>query len=200
MIKIVGKRRHQSTQISFSSVRIELLFWRLRHENENSALQRGIDLRAISTNAHVMSNPVLLGCVLRNLLTNPLRYTEPGGRVLIGCRRKGREISVLYALCNAHHLRELNGAHKMQRLLRRACHAVNLARERGVPLNLSLIELLRRRYDGILKEGIAFHEGQPALVRATAEGQRKPRGRQRRRTGHNLLLRLSTGKEDVLPS
>jgi hypothetical protein len=94
-----------------------------------------------------MSNPVLLGCVLRNLLTNPLRYTEPGGRVLIGCRRKGREISVLYALCNAHHLRELKAlveiekeewAHKMQRLLRRACHAVNLARERGVPLNPSL--------------------------------------------------------------
>src|SRR5499433_633768 len=114
---------------------------------------------------------------------------------------------VLHALCNAHHLRELKAlveiekeewARKMQRLLRRACHAVNLARERGVPLNPTLIELFRRRYDGILEEGIAFHEGQPALVRATAEGQRKRRGRQRRRTGHNLLLRLSARKEDVL--
>src|SRR5262252_231899 len=58
--------------------------------------------------------------------------------------------------------------------------------------------IVRRRCDGILKEGIAFHEGQPALVRAPAEGQRKRRGRQRRRTGHNLLLRLSNRKEDVL--
>jgi len=42
---------------------------------------------------------------------------------------------VLHALCNAHHLRELNAmveiekedwARKMQRLLRRACHATNL--------------------------------------------------------------------------
>ena len=36
------------------------------------------------------------------------------------------------------------------------------------------------------------------LVRPTAEGQRKRRGRPKRRTGHNLLLRLSTRKEDVL--
>jgi transposase len=114
---------------------------------------------------------------------------------------------VLHALCNAHHLRELKAlveiekeewARKMQRLLRRACHAVNLARERGVLLKPPLIELFRRRYDHILKEGIAFHEGQPELVRATAQGQRKRRGRQRRRTGHNLLLRLNTRKEDVL--
>ena len=114
---------------------------------------------------------------------------------------------VLHALCNAHHLRELKAlveiereewARKMQRLLRRACHAVNLAREGGVPLNPRLIELLHRRYDAILKEGIAFHESLPSLVRATAAGQRKRRGRPRRRTGHNLLLRLSTRKEDVL--
>jgi transposase len=114
---------------------------------------------------------------------------------------------VLHALCNAHHLRELKAlveiekeewARKMQRLLRRACHAVNLARERDVSLKLHVIELFQRSYDRILKEGLAFHEGQPALIRAPTEGQRKRRGRQRRRTGHNLLLRLSTRKEDVL--
>ena len=111
---------------------------------------------------------------------------------------------VLHALCNAHHLRELKAlveiekeewARKMQRLLRRACHAVNLAKERGERLKPPLIELFNRSYDRILKEGFSFHEAQPPLVRA---GERKRRGRQRRRTGHNLLLRLSTRKEDVL--
>jgi transposase len=114
---------------------------------------------------------------------------------------------VLHALCNAHHLRELKAlveiekedwARKMQKLLRRACHAVNLAKERGVRPKPPLIKLFHRSYNRILKEGIAFHEAQPPLVRALAHGERKRRGRQRRRTGHNLLLRLSTRKEDVL--
>ena len=114
---------------------------------------------------------------------------------------------VLHALCNAHHLRELKAlveiekeewAQKMLKLLRRACHAINLARERSERLKPPLIALFQRSYDRILKEGIAFHEAQPPLVRAPAHGERKHRGRQRRRVGHNLLLRLSTRKEDVL--
>ena len=72
-----------------------------------------------------------------------------------------------HALCNAHHLRELQAlieiekegwARKMQRLLRRACHAANLARERGVALQPSLVEGFRRWWDAITAEGIRFHE------------------------------------------
>jgi len=97
--------------------------------------------------------------------------------------------NVLHALCNAHHLRELKAlveiekeewARKMQRLLRLACHAVNLAE--GKPLKPLLIELFQRRYDRIVKVGLAFHEAQPSLARASPEGQRKRRGRRRRRT------------------
>src|SRR3982751_4952931 len=112
---------------------------------------------------------------------------------------------VRHALCNAHHLRELKAlidiekedwARKMQRLLRRACHAANLARERGVPLKPGLIALFERWYDTILADGLAFHDAQPALACAGGEGKR--RGRPPRRVGHNLLLRLSTRKTDVL--
>jgi transposase len=108
---------------------------------------------------------------------------------------------VLHALCNAHHLRELKAlveiekedwARKMQHLLRRACHATNLAREQGVPLKPGLIALFERCYDTILAQGMAFHAAQPALVRA------QPRGRPPRRVGHNLLWRLSARRQDVL--
>ena len=83
-------------------------------------------------------------------------------------------------------------ARRMQLLLRRACHAVNLARAQDVPLRPELIALIERCYDRILADGLAFHEAQPALAKA------RPRGRPPRRVGHNLLLRLSTRKPDVL--
>jgi transposase len=82
----------------------------------------------------------------------------------------------------------------MQRLLRRACHATNLARERDVVLSPRLIALIERCYDRILTQGLAFHEAQPTLIRTAG----KVRGRKARRVGHNLLLRPSIRKPDVL--
>ena len=112
---------------------------------------------------------------------------------------------VLHALCNAHHLRELKAlveiekedwARQMQCLLRRACHAANLARERGIPLSALLIALFERRYDAILAAGFTFHEAQPTLLSAALKAHR--RGRAPRRVGHNLLMRLGTRRTDVL--
>ena len=114
---------------------------------------------------------------------------------------------VRHALCNAHHLRELQAlveiehedwARRMQILLRRACHAANLAQDQGAPIGPRLIELITRRYDAIVADGTAFHEAQPALaIKLNRDGS--PRGgRPPRRIGHNLLLRLGGRKEDVL--
>jgi transposase len=112
---------------------------------------------------------------------------------------------VLHALCNAHHLRELKAlveienedwARKLQRFLRRACHAANLTRQQGVPLKPRLIACFERCYDAILAEGLAFHEAKEPLPRTNGSG--RSRGRAPRRTGHNLLLRLTTRKQDTL--
>ena len=110
---------------------------------------------------------------------------------------------VQHALCNAHHLRELqalveiekeNWAEKMQRLLRRACHVANLARERGMDVKPQTIARVERCYRRILSEGFAFHLAQPAHGRP--DGAR--RGRVAHRTGHNLLIRLRERSKDTL--
>src|SRR5215472_9834244 len=41
-----------------------------------------------------MSNPVLLEGILRSLLRNAVKYTEPGGRILLGCRRVKDDIRI----------------------------------------------------------------------------------------------------------
>jgi transposase len=113
---------------------------------------------------------------------------------------------VIHALCNAHHLRELKAlieieneawAAHMQALLRRARRAVDLAKDRQQALNPRLINLIIRRYDVILAAGIAWHEAQPPLAgkinRDGSPSRKKPR-----RVGHNLIIRLSHRKDDVL--
>lgn len=42
----------------------------------------------------VRTDPLLLERVLRNLISNAVRYTQAGRRVLIGCRRRGPSVSV----------------------------------------------------------------------------------------------------------
>lgn len=52
------------------------------------AADAGLELGVVECTRVVRSDPALLGRVLRNFITNALRYT-PRGRVLLGCRRRG---------------------------------------------------------------------------------------------------------------
>jgi transposase len=110
---------------------------------------------------------------------------------------------VTHALCNAHHLRELKAlmeiekepwARAMHRFLQQACHAANLARVYQRSLRPQFLAWLSARYDRILAQGFVFHESLLPL----GAGLPTRRGRVRRRTGHNLLLRLREHKEATL--
>ena len=52
------------------------------------AEQRKLDLRGVRTSVSVRSDPALLERMLKNLVTNAIRYTERG-RIVVGCRRRG---------------------------------------------------------------------------------------------------------------
>jgi len=66
-----------SREAKLSSVALEPLFRQAFYENEESALQKGIDIRVCPTGASVMSNGVLLNGIPRNLVSNASNIPNP---------------------------------------------------------------------------------------------------------------------------
>jgi signal transduction histidine kinase len=64
------------------------LIERLAREFQPQVEAHGLRLRAVARPALILTDPVLLERMLRNLLHNAVRYTERGG-ILIGARRRG---------------------------------------------------------------------------------------------------------------
>jgi two-component system, sensor histidine kinase len=69
------------------------VFERLSFEYAQVAKQKGLSLHVMDTSVYVRSDPTLLARIVRNLVANAVRYTERG-RVTIGCRRRGDQVSV----------------------------------------------------------------------------------------------------------
>jgi two-component system, OmpR family, phosphate regulon sensor histidine kinase PhoR len=77
-------------------VRVHQILRQACRENEQAALSKGISIHMVSSGATILSDSLLLGAALRNLVSNAIKYTQPGGRVLLGCRhsRSGIRIDV----------------------------------------------------------------------------------------------------------
>jgi signal transduction histidine kinase len=75
-------------------VRLDLILDELADEFAEAARGKGIRLRIVPRNESVLSHTVLLGGMLRNLISNAINYTPSGGRVLVACRRRGTSISI----------------------------------------------------------------------------------------------------------
>jgi two-component system, sensor histidine kinase len=62
------------------------LFTRIKLEFEPQAHAKGLELSVVRCSGFVRSDPGLVERILRNLVSNAIRYTEHG-RVVLGCRR-----------------------------------------------------------------------------------------------------------------
>ncbi|CDF93595.1 Sensory box histidine kinase/response regulator [Pseudomonas sp. SHC52] len=65
----------------------------LAAEYAQVARSEGLALRFVPCSVLVRSDMQLLARILRNLLSNAIRYT-PSGRVVLGCRRHGQRVSI----------------------------------------------------------------------------------------------------------
>jgi signal transduction histidine kinase len=64
------------------------LLQRMADDFKPQAAAHGLQCRVVMSSAWVHSDPVLLERILRNLMSNAIKYT-PSGKVLLGCRRAG---------------------------------------------------------------------------------------------------------------
>ncbi|TWC15436.1 PAS domain S-box-containing protein [Pseudomonas sp. SJZ085] len=69
------------------------LLGNLAAEYVQVARSEGLTLRFVPCSVLVRSDMQLLARILRNLLSNAIRYT-PSGRVVLGCRRQGQRVSI----------------------------------------------------------------------------------------------------------
>ncbi|WP_448189198.1 ATP-binding response regulator [Azospirillum sp. sgz301742] len=120
-------------------------------EYAGRAAGRRLDLRVVSCDAVVHTDPALFGRILRNLVENALRYTRQG-RILVGCRRRGDRLLVQVSDTGIGIARE-----KQQEIFEEFVQVGNSERDReqGLGLGLAIV----RRLSELL--------GHPVSVRST---------------------------------
>jgi signal transduction histidine kinase/CheY-like chemotaxis protein len=82
-----------SVEVRRNVVGIGPLLQRIGQDFFTEAATKGIEIRVQPCRALAHTDPILLERILRNLISNAVRYT-PRGRVLVGCRRRGAQVEI----------------------------------------------------------------------------------------------------------
>ena len=87
----VAKIDAGAIQPNLSHIQIAPLMARLKLDADPSANDKGLQMRVRPSHLWVHTDPLLLERILRNLISNAIRYTDHGG-VLIAARRRGDRV------------------------------------------------------------------------------------------------------------
>ena len=78
-------------EVHAQSFLMQPMLERICRDFAGDAAAKNIELRLAPTRTAVFSDPLLVERVVRNIVSNAISYTEEG-RVLVGCRRKGKAL------------------------------------------------------------------------------------------------------------
>jgi len=122
------------------SIPIQDVFDTLHSEFLPVAEQAGLELRKLDSSHLIRSDARLLMRILRNFISNAIRYTETG-KVLIGCRQRSDHIELV--VCDTG---PGIAKHQQQEIFRefRQLENAHKARSKGVGLGLAIVERIAR--------------------------------------------------------
>ncbi|KXJ57203.1 NahK/ErcS family hybrid sensor histidine kinase/response regulator [Neptuniibacter pectenicola] len=89
----ISKLDQNAVTLDVSRFRLDHLLHSMVSEFQPVADDKGIDLKSQPSSVVVMSDSRLLLRIIRNLISNAIRYTATG-KVLVGCRRKEGVVSI----------------------------------------------------------------------------------------------------------
>ncbi len=89
----VSRYEFDTEATGVQSISIKQLVNKVFLEFEAIAEEKGLRLRFHSLDYRVLAHGALLERIIRNLLSNAIRYTDQGG-VLLGCRRRGDHLAI----------------------------------------------------------------------------------------------------------
>ncbi len=123
---------------------LQPVFERIANSFRRAATDRNITLRFRPSPLWANSDPLLLDRMIANLVSNALRYTMPGGRVLVIARRRGEHVLIEVRDSGIGIAREHQAA-----IFAEFYQVGNVAREhnKGLGLGLSIVDRLARALD-----------------------------------------------------
>lgn len=125
-----------------TSFRLDELMRQLQREFEPSAQEKGLKLVFVPTAVALRSDRRLLRRLLQNLISNAIKYT-PNGKVLVGCRRRGNQVSI--EVLDTGLGIPLSKQKTVFREFQRLDQGAKVAR--GLGLGLSIVERISRTLD-----------------------------------------------------
>jgi signal transduction histidine kinase len=89
----ISKLDAGTVKVNAADIELKPILQKVINEFSAEAEKQNLTLRVRDTSLAVHSDPVLLGNIVRNLVSNALRYTKQGG-ILVGCRRNKNDVCI----------------------------------------------------------------------------------------------------------